>query len=317
MKHFLTVASLMAACVAPALAESKHGWYANPGKPGTVDLWFGDTNVGTMDPFEGIWSFTGKNSVNMRKWVHENNPPKGQGALPAGISESSDKSQPEKAKKCKCCDGERVCKCKDGRKADDCPCEACECAIVEKPIGPARPLFGVKRSGLTPTTDQWSISGAGATKSEAMNRIAASEVPDDTGINRLTVIGSASARIQVMSDLENAEVLSYWKGKFVVKEYLPTHWRVTSGGFETPSSIDKAIVYVQSPNGTVLFRAKEWRGPDRFAKELRDRVPGYDASKDPGFKEPKPVGQGPLEHWRLAALASAVGFVVYRWRKQT
>lgn len=336
-----------------AFAEDKHGWYADAKKPGTVDLWLGEKLVGTMDPFDGTWQFSGRNKVEMRKWVYENNPPKNAGALlkdepeserdklkreinerklkEAGIDPAKNSpilpkpSEKPKAgidettapqSKCKCSE----CKCKDGKTGADCTCENCECAIVveqDKIDNGPKPLFGVSRNFLGFMQDRWSVCGVGSTKVEAMSRLSAgaSDVPDDIGVNRITVIGSVAARQVVMADLAGAPTLSYWKDKFIVKEYLPTHWRIESGGFEKPKSIDKAVVYVQAPDGKVLFRCDEWKGPDPFAKELRDRVPGYDPSKDPGYKGADPVDGGLLEYWRLAVLAGAVGFVGYSWRK--
>lgn len=208
-----------------------------------------------------------------------------------------------------------VCECDTCPGGDACKCGCRRAAPVNPPVN-----FGVDRSKLCPE-ERYTLGGREASRAAAMNAIeAAGDIPNDSALPRLTVIGSDAARKAVLDDLKAHPSLAWLKDRVVAKGYPPDHWRVKDGGFVTPKGAD-AVVYVQKPDGTVLWRQDEYAGPERLAGALRDKVPGYDPSKDP---QPQPTPPAPapgptpgpglkLNPWWLATAAVAL-FVFLRRR---
>lgn len=284
-------------------------WFTLTDQPGKIGLYLNGTYAGALDPFEGTYTTRAGRTENIREFTFRNNPPRRTGETAPGGRSATTTPTP-KAGLCDC---------------QDCPA-GCKCGCNMKPAekggrdnGP-KPLFGVDRDRIG-NQDRFTVSGNEASRAEAMSALeAAGDIPDDAGKFRFTVIGSAAARKPVLEDLKNAPDLAYWRDQFVVKEYAPDHWRIKDGGFKTPAGAADAVVYVQKPDGTVLWRQDTYTGPIDMARALRDKVPGYDPNKDPQPQPPGPLpvpgpilpDSGGTNYWWLAVIVAPILVILYR-----
>lgn len=118
---------------------------------------------------------------------------------------------------------------------------------------------------------------------------AAGSLPDDSGLLRLTVIGSDADRNRVIDDLKTHAALAEFRGAVLVTDYPPDAWAVKDVGFKRDG---RPTVYVQAPGGKVIHRQDEYDGPERLAGAIR-RARSYDPAKDKDLrdepKKPDPV----------------------------
>ena len=165
------------------------------------------------------------------------------------------------------CGLDGTCRCKDGQ-----PCDhpACPCANGQSPN------FGVALDQIKP--GRLTLNGKSVSRANAFEALEGKTVPDDINKQRVTVIGSAAVRQQVVKDLAATP-----EGKAVViKDYDPTHWAVKDSGFVTSGN---PTIYCQAPTGQVLHRQDDYKdGIAGVVKALRRADPNYDASKDPDLR---------------------------------
>lgn len=187
----------------------------------------------------------------------------------------------------------------------DCDCENCagpSCKCKPTLYGqsppnnrdngpPASYPGGVDKTRVRCDREHFTTSnGNEISRAEALSAVeAAGEIPNDSTSVRFTVIGPVAAREAVLKDLSERSEFSAFKGKFVLASYPSDHWRIRDGGFKTATNASDVMIYVQRPDGTVIWRQEGYAGgPSKLASALRDKVPGYDPVKDPN-PENQPV----------------------------
>jgi hypothetical protein len=208
-----------------------------------------------------------------------------------------------------------------------CPCSpACACGCNSglpcrcgnPPVSPppaaapesAKPRvenFGVDVSKLG-KGPRYIHNGREVTRGQALEAIEG-KLPDDAQLPRLTVIGPEAERKAVLADIASHAALAPYKGRFVVQGYDPSHWAVQ--GFVTGG---KPTIYVQRPDGKVLHRQDDYRGPEALAAALRKVDPSYDPAKDPDATRPKglPFDAKDVPLWAWLAGAGAVLLILSR-----
>src|SRR5205823_4837668 len=121
-----------------------------------------------------------------------------------------------------------------------------------------------------------SLSGVPVNAAKA--REAFSALTDDSQLLRLTVIGPASDRQTVIDDVEHHPSLASVHDRLRVQAYDPDHWAVAGAGFVRSG---RPTIYLQAPDGKVLHRQDEYRGPDQLAEAIRRADPDYHPERDP------------------------------------
>lgn len=322
----------------PVASTNSYSWVWQDGDlipAGWIALHDGNRYVGRLQPDTGlfVWGKTGK-QIDLAALVAEHNPSRGAGpvgSLP--ISQAPQTPQREKPELCECdekngCKGGRcVCKnpdckgpCHTKRKDDLFIGQKIEFPPVDQPNPADRiPPGGVMLDKIS-AEHKYFCRGRECTRAEAMSALdEAANVPDDANALRLTVIGSDAARTKFLADWRQSPDLAAWRDKFIVTEYPPDHWRIKDGGFKVPTDDREPVVYLQMPDGTVLYRLDNWeagKGAPALAKALRERVPNYDPNKDP-----TPKGAGDTKNKILnevlwfAAIGAVVGVVLLVRRK--
>lgn len=229
----------------------------------------------------------------------------------------------KKAKAQPCVDG---CPCRDCGEACRC-CEKgmrcqgdCPCVVTQN--------FGVDESKLRrDPPENYKLGGQGITRGEAMAAIGKGEVPDDSKLLRLTVIGSEPERKAVLADLEGHPALAPYKGKLSVQAYAPDNWAVHRVGFVTAGH---PTIYVQAPGGKVLHRQDVYTGAEKLAEAVRRADPNYSPNKDPDLTRPPAPSPRPalpdislpsldlsaVPSWLWAALAAGGGTWLILRRQQ-
>lgn len=320
---------------APVVSAPSYSWVWQDGDQipaGWIALHDGNRYVGRLQPDTGlfVWGKTGK-QIDLAALVAEHNPSRG--ARPAGSLPVSQLTPKEKPELCECdekngCKGVG-CNCKN----PDCkgPCHAKrkdDLLIAQKtefpPVDQPNPADRIPPGGVMldkiSSEHKYFCRGRECTRAEAMSALdATGNIPDDAHALRLTVIGSDAARAKFLTDWKQAPELAAWRDKFLVTEYTPDHWRIKDGGFKVPTDATEPVVYLQKPDGTVLYRLDNWeagKGAPALAKALRDKVPNYDPNKDP---TPKASGNQntkiPPEVLWLVAIGAVVGVVLLVRRK--
>jgi hypothetical protein len=146
--------------------------------------------------------------------------------------------------------------------------------------------FGVERAQLQ-GGERYTLNGQPITREQLWQALGASRstnVPDDTGLRRLTVIGEKTLRERVLHDLDSHTALARWRGKLLAHGYEPTHWHVSRVGFVTTG---KPTIYVQSSNGIVLHRQDDYDdGAEGLATALRRTDPDYRPEADVDQRRP-------------------------------
>jgi hypothetical protein len=136
--------------------------------------------------------------------------------------------------------------------------------------------FGLERSRLP--AGRHFLDGKEVSKDELLQALGPARLPDDSQWPSLTIIGLEPARQKVLSDLQSSPFLAPWKDRLKVQDYSPDHWAVKDAGFVTTG---QPTIYCQAPDGTVLHRQDEYRGPQALAEVLRQVDPQYKPEKDP------------------------------------
>jgi hypothetical protein len=199
-------------------------------------------------------------------------------------------SKPEPASACNC-SGDCPCPSKD-----PCPCREtavpcnphCTCVLAAKrkklaATSEAHQNFGVETGQLSDSdTPTYRRRGQEITREEAV-RILGKAVPDDSALLRLTIIGPEAERKQVLADLQSHASLAALRSKVVVQAYSPTDPLIKGMGFATGG---RPTVYIQAPDGRVLHRQDEYRGPELLAEAVRKADPAYDPNRDPDLNKP-------------------------------
>lgn len=263
-------------------------WWALNSEPGVIALLAGDKYLGKLDLYDGIWTPENGAPKDLREMSASLNPASGEkmirskliGAKPAVRCNGTD---------CDCanCDGPS-CKCKP-TKLEFSPLAKFGVVADKKEMEPrdnGPPTSyqgGVDYSQIRADGDHYICNGKQCTRAEALNSLAAaSSVPDDSASVRLTVIGGAAIRQQILSDIDTRPEFGAFKGKFVLASYASDHWRIKDGGFKVPGNPNDVMIYAQKPDGSVLWRQEGYvGGSGKLAAALRDKVPGYDPVKDP------------------------------------
>ena len=180
-----------------------------------------------------------------------------------------------------CCSGPS-CPCQDGKRCSE---PGCPCLFQ---ADARTPNFGVFTDQIKP--GRITLNGREVSRQDAYEAIEGKGLPDFTGKQRITVIGTQADRQRVLADLAKAPEAS----KTVVKDYAPDHWAVAQSGFKTSGS---PTIYLQAADGKVLHRQDDYAdGVKGIVKALRRADPAYDPAKDPDLRRdptPAPPTPGP------------------------
>jgi hypothetical protein len=192
---------------------------------------------------------------------------------------------------CRCCQGCRCegdCQCPQGKPC----CDGCRCIYPTAKVEPDGTLnFGLDLARIPPGRGHI-LNGKEVSKDELLKAIGKPPLPDDSNWLCLTIIGAEAARQQVLDDLRSSPALAPWKDKIKVQDYPPDHWAVKDAGFVTTGN---PTIYCQTPDGKVLHRQDDDRGPEALAEALRKADATYKPEKDPDLN--KPLSRVPLVVW--------------------
>lgn len=171
--------------------------------------------------------------------------------------------------------------------------------------------FGIESDRIA-SAPAYSISGKEATRGEVLDALrATANVPDDSALLRLTIIGPDDGRARVSQDLESSPDLAPWRGKLIVKSYPPNHWAVARTGFVTGGN---PTVYVQLPSGEVIHRQDDYSdGPAGLAAALRRVDPNYHPEQDQDARKSDPLA--PLKSippWGAGVASAGLLFALTR-----
>lgn len=311
-------------------------WWTDDKKPGVIFLYVDNQKVGSIDPWEGTWSYENYPPQDLIAFISKHSPPErfkeqrgklkieSRGKLDYSKIEATIKEE-EKAKveqkdkpKPKAYiveeDGDGTCLGMDG-----CVKEVIDGSSPDERTR-FRGNFGIMDNRLR--TNRYSISGRDVGAAEALDALGGSggNVPDDSGLLRITIIGNEAARKAVLRDFDQSPELAYWKGKVMINTYEPSNWRIKDGGFKVPSDPAKPVIYFQKPDGKVLWRQDNYEGGAlALANALRDADPLYDPNKDPQPNKPKPLapdasGTSFNAWWLIIPAVVVVLFLL--WRKR-
>jgi hypothetical protein len=151
--------------------------------------------------------------------------------------------------------------------------------------------FGLDRKRLSANGKHF-VNGREVSKEELLQALGPPRLPDDSKWLCLTIIGSETARKQVLSDLKTSPLLAPWKDRIKVQDYPPDHWAVKDAGFVTSG---RPTIYCQAADGKVLHRQDDYRGAQALAEVLRKADPMYQPEKDPDLN--KTLSNVPLPVW--------------------
>ena len=183
----------------------------------------------------------------------------------------------------------------------------------------AVPNFGIMQAKLNGSTSHHSINGRSVSEEDAFAALQG-KLTDDSQKLRLTIIGPEDKRRAVLADLAINAGLALLKDKVLVQSYDPSHWAVANAGFHTTG---QPTIYLQAPDGKVLHRQDEYRGPDKLAEAIRKSDPNYQPDIDPDLNKINPPSASPsfdLSHipgWCCGACAAGIGFLILRRRKRS
>jgi hypothetical protein len=142
--------------------------------------------------------------------------------------------------------------------------------------------FGLDLAHL-PAAGKHLLDGKEVSKEELLQALGPLRFPDDSQWLSLTIIGSEAERKRVLNDLQSSPILTPWRDRIKVQDYPPDHWAVRDAGFVTSG---QPTIYCQAPDGTVLHRQDEYRGPEALAEVLRKADPAYQPERDPDLNKP-------------------------------
>jgi hypothetical protein len=181
------------------------------------------------------------------------------------------------------------------------------------------PNFGIMQAKLNGSTSHHSINGRSVSEQDAFTALQG-KLTDDSQKLRLTIIGPEDKRRPVLTDLAANAGLASLKDKVLVQSYDPSHWAVANAGFRATG---QPTIYFQAPDGKVLHRQDEYRGPDKLAEAIRKADPNYQPDKDPDLNKNNPPSPSPsfdLSHipgWCCVACAAGIGFLILCRRKRS
>jgi hypothetical protein len=166
-----------------------------------------------------------------------------------------------------------VCRCKSDPDAK-CICDGCQCQE------PLIANFGIDLDNV-PQNEGYKIGGEPVTQSQALDAVTKG-LPDDANKVRVTVIGTDEDRKRFLDAFHAAPDLVE---SCVVGSVPPDHFWLKD--LDTGAAVFKndghPTIYVQKPDGTVLWRQDD----DRNAvQNLRRVVAPYDPNRDPGPNSP-------------------------------
>lgn len=125
----------------------------------------------------------------------------------------------------------------------------------------------------------YAINGQNCSKEKAYQAVQQG-LPDDANKLRFTVIGQQTERGPVIKDLASFPD--------VAQRVLPwsvdkNHWSLKDNVTGEPlfETSGKPTIYLQAPDGEVLYRENDYRGFQDF-EAIRKAIKDYDARKDPG-----------------------------------
>ncbi len=181
------------------------------------------------------------------------------------------------------------------------PCEA-PCAL------PFRELSGV--SDWTRRENVYLLNGRPATRAKALRAFAGAsieaDVPDDSVLPHLTIIGPAADRAPVEEDLRSNPALAGVLGQYRVQSYDPSEWAVQGFGF---AATGHPTIYVQDPCGKVLHHQEDYAGgAEALANAIRRPDPNYKPAADPDRRK-APLLPFAMPPWMLAIPGAMGGFV--------
>ena len=183
----------------------------------------------------------------------------------------------------------------------------------------AVPNFGIMQAKLNGTTAHHSINGQAVSETDAMAALQG-KLTDDSQKLRLTIIGPESLRRPVLVDFESNPNLAALKDKVLVQSYDPSHWAVANAGFRTTG---QPSIYLQAPDGKVLHRQDEYRGPDELAEAIRKADPNYKPELDPDLNKntphsvPSTFDLSRVQGWCGGACAACIAFLIFRRRTRS
>lgn len=108
------------------------------------------------------------------------------------------------------------------------------------------------------------------------------KLPDDGRLPRLTLIGPTADCQRVCADMATNPILAAYKGQVLVQTYQPSDVMVARVVPPAVLAAGLPCIYLQRPDGRVLWREAGYPGPDALATALRRTRPDYDPSRDPG-----------------------------------
>lgn len=189
---------------------------------------------------------------------------------------------------CGCNDG-LPCRCGNPPPTPATPADAADADLEAR--GKGKQNFGVVESelGKCPTGRPcYKLNGQYVTREQAVAAVEGKDLPNDRDKLRLTIIGSEADRKRVLADLDRPE-LAALKALYVVQAYPPDHWAVKEAGFVCEGS---PVVYLQRPDGTVLHKQTDARGPEQLAQAIRRADPAYDPKLDPDLNAKPKTPEG-------------------------
>lgn len=173
-------------------------------------------------------------------------------------------------------------------------------------------IHGVCRDRFRGRSGGCWIDGRRVTPDEARRALLAADgIDDDSGLLRVTVIGSETACRPVRDDFARHPALAPWRGRLVVQEYRPDHWAVQGIGLTAPGEPRIVVQSAPDPEGraVVLHAQPDYAGgAEALAGALRAVDPSYEPARDPDRRpRPDPPGDFP---WQTVAGGAAAGLCV-------
>lgn len=141
--------------------------------------------------------------------------------------------------------------------------------------------FGVE-IGRMPGAPIYRVNGQQVTRDAAL--AAVGSVPDDRDRLRLTIVGEAEWRRQIVDDWEKSPAFAGLRDRVLVQSYPPDHWAVLDIGLAT--GITLQLPARTDGTAPVLFRTREYAGPERLAGAIRQADPKYKPERDPDPSRP-------------------------------
>lgn len=180
--------------------------------------------------------------------------------------------------------------------------------------------FGVEMKRISPR-ERFTLNGREVKRHDVLDDLADdAKIPDDSGFNSLTIIGSEAERKRVLDDLDSPQFAA-WRKLLVVQDYDPSGKEspMLNCGFKKDGH---PTIYLQKPDGEVLARVDKYSGPQVLEK-VRECDPNYQPDKDPDPTKPAPLpGLGGLNLTPellllgiLGVAAAGLGFVLLAKQK--